>query len=237
MPPFRSRRRPEQTPTGTFPVRGRVLDPDGKPVAGASVYVRHYAEIDAPSTSTAHGRGRKGVRRRLMRTAGSTSSWNKGAGEVTSEGGPGWHKAKIAAAAPGFAPAWVEAGDLIKTGEATLRLVRDDVPIRGRVLDSQGRPVSGVVVRIRVIWAIKDGIDLDALLASGSLAENKVASWYGYHLLGPTPRSGAQRRSGRAAETPGPPALTVGSKSTGVGRDRIARLSFHGGGWPTARST
>ena len=29
---------------GTFPVRGRVLDPDGKPVAGAGVYVRHYAE-------------------------------------------------------------------------------------------------------------------------------------------------------------------------------------------------
>ena len=25
---------------GTFPVRGRVLDPDGKPVAGAGVYVR-----------------------------------------------------------------------------------------------------------------------------------------------------------------------------------------------------
>ena len=30
---------------GTFPVRGRVLDPDGKPVAGAGVYVRHHAEV------------------------------------------------------------------------------------------------------------------------------------------------------------------------------------------------
>ncbi len=29
---------------GTFPARGRVLDPDGKPVAGAGVYVRPYAE-------------------------------------------------------------------------------------------------------------------------------------------------------------------------------------------------
>ena len=40
----RSRNRAPPTPDGTFPARGRVLDPDGKPVAGAGVYVRHYAE-------------------------------------------------------------------------------------------------------------------------------------------------------------------------------------------------
>ena len=28
---------------GTFPVRGRVLDPDGKPVANAQIYVHHYS--------------------------------------------------------------------------------------------------------------------------------------------------------------------------------------------------
>ncbi len=29
---------------GTLPARGRVLDPDGRPVVGAGVYVRHYVE-------------------------------------------------------------------------------------------------------------------------------------------------------------------------------------------------
>ncbi len=223
---------PEPTPAradtdGTFPVRGRVVDPDGKPVAGASVQVRQYDEIDAPSTSPAAGpqKGPAAVTDADGRFHFELET--KGAGEVTSEGGPAWHLAKIAAAAPGFAPAWVEAGELIKTGEATLRLVRDDVPIHGRILDSQGRPVSGVVVRIRVLGAIKEGIDLDALLASGSLAENKVASWYGYHLLGP-PREVERApvwTGDRNAWTTGPDGRF---EVHGVGRDRVARLSFHG---------
>ena len=94
----------------------------------------------------------------------------------------GWHKAQIAVAAPGFAPAWVEAGDMVKRGEMALRLVRDDVPVRGRVLDSQGRPVAGVVVRIRAIWEVNDGVDLDAMLASGAVDEedmSQIARRYG----------------------------------------------------------
>ena len=43
-----------------------------------------------------------------------------------------------------------------------MRLVRDDVPVRGRVVDSRGRPVAGVVVRVRAIWEINDRVDLDA---------------------------------------------------------------------------
>ena len=71
---------PEARPAdaaGTFPVRGRVLDPDGKPVAGAGVYVRHYAERslerDRPDGRAAEG----ACGGRLMRTAGSISSWTR----------------------------------------------------------------------------------------------------------------------------------------------------------------
>ena len=45
IPPAPTQRVPEPDPldaVGTFPVRGRVLDPDGKPVAGAEIYVHHY---------------------------------------------------------------------------------------------------------------------------------------------------------------------------------------------------
>ncbi len=224
---------PEPTPAradtdGTFPVRGRVVDPEGKPVAGASVQVRPYDEMDPPPSSPAAGTHK--VPAAVTDADGRFQfELEKGAGDVTSEGGPAWHLTRIAAAAPGFAPAWVEAGWLIKTGEATLRLVRDDVPIHGRILDSQGRPVSGVVVRIRVLGAIKDGIDLDAMLASGSLAENKVASWYGYDLLGP-PREVERApvwTGDRDNWTTGPDGRF---EVHGVGRDRVARLSFHGMG-------
>ena len=92
---------------------------------------------------------------------------------------PAWHKAQIAAAAPGFAMAWVDAGSLVKGGEATLRLVRDDVPIRGRVLDTQGRPVAGATVQLRRIGVVKQGVDLDAMLASGECDHNLVSGWYG----------------------------------------------------------
>ena len=149
---------------------------------------------------------------------------------------PGWHQAQIAAAAPGFAPAWVEAGDLVKGGEATLRLVRDDVPVRGRVLDSQGRPVAGVVVRIQLIWEVKDGVDLDAMLASGEVDENQMAREYGLYQRAPTWQADPAP-SGRAAGTPGPPAPTVGSRSGGSGATASPGSSSTAAEWRTARST
>ena len=218
---------------GTFPARGRVLDPDGKPVAGAGVFVRHYAqshwnEIDMMAArqkgrvalTDADGRFHFGL--------------DKGASHVSYDSGQaGWHKAQVAVAAPGFAPAWVDAGDLVKQGEIALRLVRDDVPVRGRVLDAQGRPVAGVTVRMRTIWEVKDGIDLDALLASGVPYEDlyRIARHYG-DPLGP----------GAASWQADPATLWPGDRNAwttdadgrfevrGIGRDRIARLEFHGGG-------
>ena len=144
-----------------------MLDPDGKPVAGAGVYVRHYAEDQWLPIDPMAAR-QKGRVAATDADGRFHFELDKGASDVT-YGDTGWHKAQIAVAAPGFAPAWVDAGELVKRGEATLRLVRDDVPVRGRVLDSQGRPVAGVVVRIRAIWEVKDGVDLDAMLASGAV--------------------------------------------------------------------
>ena len=62
--------------TGTFPVRGRVLDPDGRPVAGAAIHVwRHYSgdavARQRPGRRTASG----AAWRRAPMTAGSISSW------------------------------------------------------------------------------------------------------------------------------------------------------------------
>jgi RNA polymerase sigma factor (sigma-70 family) len=218
---------------GTFPARGRVLDPDGKPVAGAGVYVRHYAE---PRWSEIDPMAARQKGRVAVTDADGEFHFelDKGASDGSYYSSvTGWHRAQIAVAAPGFAPAWVEAGDMAKRGEMALRLVRDDVPVRGRVLDSQGRPVAGVVVRIRALWEVNDGVDLDAMLASGAVDEDmsQMARRYGDAL-------GSAPPTWQADPTPlwpgGRNAWTTGADGQfevrGIGRDRIARLEFHGGG-------
>jgi RNA polymerase sigma factor (sigma-70 family) len=222
---------PDDT-AGTFPARGRVLDPDGKPAAGAGVYVRHYGEIRWGLLDPM-------IARQKGRVASTDADGrfhfdlDKGASDgsyYSSE--VGWHKAQIAVGAPGFAPVWIEAGKMVKGGEIALRLVQDDVPVRGRVLDPQGRPVAGVAVRIRAIWEFKDGVDLDAMLASGAVDEDmsRMARQYGESLGSPAP-------TWRADPAPlwpgGRNGWMTGADGRfevqGIGRDRIARLEFHGG--------
>src|SRR5262249_48619640 len=49
---------------------------------------------------------------------------------------------------PGYGPAaTVETGSAEELQNCTLRLVKDDVPIRGRILNLEGKPVPGVTVR------------------------------------------------------------------------------------------
>src|SRR5262249_13817601 len=114
-------------------------------------------------------------------------------------------------------PAWVEAGSLLKGGEATLRLVRDDVPIRGRVVDPQGQPLPGVSVRAKRISAVNAGIDPDSLLAAGAFAYEKATSQYlSPYWLG---REGTWTTEGEGR-------LEV----RGIGRDRIIDLDLDGPG-------
>jgi len=215
-------------PAGMLPVSGRVLDPDGKPVAGAEVYVRHHAEMHWTPIDPMAARQKGRV---AVTDAGGRFhfEFDKGASDITGVVGHGWEAARIASSAPGFAPGWKEAGDMARGGEVTPHLVRDDVPVRGRVLDSQGRPVAGVVVRLQQIGAVKDGVDLDAMLASGEVDEDKVASWYGLAQRAPTWQADPAPLwpGGRDAWTTDADGRF---EVRGVGRDRIARLDFHGGG-------
>src|SRR5262249_31009826 len=55
---------------------------------------------------------------------------------------------KVVAVAPGYAVDWADPMQPGPDGEMTLRLVPDDVPIRGRILDLEGRPVPNALVRV-----------------------------------------------------------------------------------------
>jgi hypothetical protein len=126
---------------------------------------------------------------------------------------PAWKGAQIVAVAPGFGPAWLEAGSVDDGGEVTFRLVADGVPIRGRVLDTQGRPVAEVTVRLKRIGAVRDGADLSAMLAKGEIDYDIANVWYfGPDWLG---RHGTWLTDAEGR-----------FEIKGVGRDRIAGLEF-----------
>jgi len=205
---------------GTFPVHGRVIDPDGKPLAGAEIFIRPNNELGLAGSDAAvpAPKGQKG----RVAVSGADGRFrfdlDKASSDFPYADEPAWHTAQIAAVAPRSAMAWVEAGSLINGDEATLRLVRDDLPIRGRVLDLQGRPVAGATVRLRQIGTAKDGVDLDAMVASGELDNDQTSAWYGgYHdaIWPGGPNTWTADADGRF-------------EVKGVGRDRIAALEIHG---------
>ena len=118
-------------------VEGRVLDPMGRPVSGAKVYLN-------PPTQAANTLGP-----RATSDAGGRFQFTFRKSEVP---GPEWQaepwkEAQIAAHADGFGPAWTDGVAALSGQPITLKLVADDVPIEGAIEDLEGRPLEGVVVR------------------------------------------------------------------------------------------
>src|SRR5262249_37414654 len=69
---------------------------------------------------------------------------------------------KLVATGQGFAPDWADLGAKPKEQEVTLKLRPDDVPLTGRVLNLEGKPVEGVTAE--VLWV-------------GQHPQDKVADW------------------------------------------------------------
>ncbi len=125
-------------------IKGRVLNPDGKPFAGASLFLMSHGnrkKANVPACATTDKNGHFCFRVR-----------------PTDFGPQG--KAVLAATAKGFGLDWIDVSAKSESAEITLRLVADDVPIEGRVLDLEGKPVAGATVQVRSISRTADGKDL-----------------------------------------------------------------------------
>jgi RNA polymerase sigma factor (sigma-70 family) len=137
-------------------VSGRVLDPDGKPLAGAEITLwwhdvrgwvcwHHPAMHDSkPYRGTRSGKD--GCFHFTFAKSAIRDTMLNGDARP-------WHRMAIVAAAPGYGPAWLYAHGL-GTPDARLQMVKDDVPIIGRVRDLQGRPVAGATVRLHRVEAL-----------------------------------------------------------------------------------
>jgi RNA polymerase sigma factor (sigma-70 family) len=117
---------------------GRVLGPDGRPVAGAKLYLTiwwgyHYEPFTGPDSATTDRDGRFAFTAPKAKYQGQASL--------------------VSAAAPNLGVGWVglDAGD--KRTDLTLKLVADDVPVTGQVVGLEGKPVAGATLRVLQVMA------------------------------------------------------------------------------------
>jgi RNA polymerase sigma factor (sigma-70 family) len=117
---------------------GRVLDPEGKPFAGAKLHLIAHPlakpdSVHLQTTSAAGGAFRLTLAPRDARRLADDSSWMPTA---------------VVAMAEGYGPAVSLHAASESAADLTLQLAKDDVAIRGRILDLEGKPIAGVTVRV-----------------------------------------------------------------------------------------
>jgi RNA polymerase sigma factor (sigma-70 family) len=126
-------------------VSGRVLGPDGKFISGAKLYWPRYLKE--------HPEGAKDM------------TWVQGAATGT-DGRFQFKLAKkefragrpvpLIALADGLGADWTQVSKADKPAALTLHLVKD-LPIRGRLLDTQGKPLAGVRVSVHGLFTTPEG--------------------------------------------------------------------------------
>jgi RNA polymerase sigma factor (sigma-70 family) len=196
--------KPEAAKPADRVIAGRVVDPTGKPVAGAAVFVVNrdfrWDKPEGPTrpvtTSDADGRFRVELK-------------------------PAQRERYVVVSAAGRGADWVsDSRDGPAPSEPTFTLA-PDVPITGRVVNTEGKPIRGVQVTPESVY-VPEG-KLDAYLAGWKARWRSVVG---------TPNKRLYVAGDRLA-----PAVTTDAdgkfKVTGCGAERIVHLTFRGAGVAT----
>jgi RNA polymerase sigma factor (sigma-70 family) len=130
----------------TVVITGRVLGAEDKPVGSARVYLWSKA---AP----------RGDAARVRAETAADGRFRFLASKAESEGG-----AVVIATAPGYGPEWADPSKGAPDGGLTLRLPKDDLPVSGRVLNSEGQPVAGATIELVQVGKRAGDGDLPSLI-------------------------------------------------------------------------
>jgi protocatechuate 3,4-dioxygenase beta subunit len=217
----------QSNPAITTQVRGRVLGPDGKPVAGAKLYLGAVSESNTGQRMLHVRRGDHEEMKPAVRATSDSDGHFRftfsNAELMAMDGGDLMdvdHRdllGEVMAVAPGHGCGWVEIDSA--AGELTIRLV-DDLPVEGCILDSDGHPVAGARIRMIGIGAAPredSSALLDAVQKGHGFTLGKV--WNG--------------------SLPGRPTITTTGRDgrfqlSGIGRDRLVRICIEGPSIATA---
>jgi RNA polymerase sigma factor (sigma-70 family) len=188
-------------------ITGQVLDPAGQPVAGAELVNMPH---EGPPT-----------------VVGKTAADGAFSVVVPLQGSGSWLFPRVA----GFATNQFLMPALNTPAEVTFQLLKD-TPIRGRVLDTQGKPVVGADLEVRSI----EGFDNDSL--DGFLTGFQKRPGDGYP---PPGKWSAQFRSGNHSLGAGDQVFAAATDKAGkfeiagVGPERVVHVDLRGPGIANAQ--
>ncbi len=134
----------QQTPEtpGKVRIRGRVVGPEKQPVSGAKLYA-----------TVSHG-----FRREPFPAAESAKTAPDGRFDFTvPKSASDDDKPVVAAMAADSGVAWADVPTDAHDGEFTLQLVRD-LPLNGEIIDLEGKPVKGALLRVLEISAVPSNV-------------------------------------------------------------------------------
>jgi protocatechuate 3,4-dioxygenase beta subunit len=186
----------------TVTITGQVLAADGKPAAGAKVSVCFPGPPPWLATPA------EGAAKKPLHAVADS----QGRFAIPVPRGLRDMGVKVVAAAKGMGPDWVDVSAHNAGKAVALRLRADDVTIRGRILDLEGRPVARAAIAVYSLERPADGGDLKAWIAAEarsprllnqrpSMISLPVAGVAGIPLSTTTDKAGRFRLAGFGCET------------------------------------